>query len=477
MNPHLVHATCVAIDGADGPLGVLLRGPPGAGKSDLALRLIDRGARLVADDQCELRCQDGAAGARLVARAPASIAGVLEVRGLGIMEVPSLAEAPVALVVDLVDPDEVERLPTDAAEEILGLELPRIALNAFEAAAPAKLHLALRHGAMTRAAETAAADPSAVSPEPGQAPPGAGAPSGSSGAPRRVVVVTGLSGAGRSTALKILEDLGYEAIDNLPLDLLSSIAGAGGPMALGIDIRTRNFAAEPVLDRLDRLGAEPGLAVTLLFLDCDDEVIERRYTETRRRHPLAQDRRVADGIAAERRLIAPLRARADLMLDTSNLSPADLRRLLGGHLGLDRAPGMAIFVTSFAYRAGLPREADLVFDVRFLANPHYQADLRELDGRDPRVAAYVEGDPAYSAFFDRLTGMLGPLLPSYEREGKSYLTVAIGCTGGRHRSVAVAERLAAWLRGLGRRVDLSHRELAPGVGRGHNGRDSAPETR
>ena len=455
MNPHLVHATCVAIDGADGPLGVLLRGPPGAGKSDLALRLIDRGARLVADDQCELRCRDGAAGARLVARAPASIAGVLEVRGLGIMEVPSLAEAPVALVVDLVDPDEVERLPTDAAEEILGLELPRIALNAFEAAAPAKVHLALRHGAMARAAESAAA------PDAGQAPPGADTPSG---APRRVVVVTGLSGAGRSTALKLLEDLGYEAIDNLPLDLLSSIAGAGGPMALGIDIRTRNFAAEPVLDRLDRLGAEPGLAVTLLFLDCDDEVIERRYTETRRRHPLAQDRRVADGIAAERRLIAPLRARADLTLDTSDLSPADLRRLLGGHLGLDCAPGMAIFVTSFAYRAGLPREADLVFDVRFLANPHYQADLRELDGRDPRVAAYVEGDPAYSAFFDRLTGMLGPLLPSYEREGKSYLTVAIGCTGGRHRSVAVAERLAAWLRGLGRRVDLSHRELAPGVG-------------
>jgi RNase adaptor protein for sRNA GlmZ degradation len=461
MNPRLVHATCVAIDGADGPLGVLLRGPPGAGKSDLALRLIDRGARLVADDQCELRCQDGAAGARLVARAPASIAGVLEVRGLGIMEVPSLAEAPVALVVDLVDPEKVERLPEAATEEILGLELPRVALNAFEAAAPAKLHLALRQGAMMRAAESAAEHPSAVAPDTGQAPPGAGAPSG---APRRVVVVTGLSGAGRSTALKMLEDLGYEAIDNPPLDLLSSIAGEGGPMALGIDIRTRSFAAEPVLGHLDRLGAESGLAVTLLFLDCDDEVIERRYTETRRRHPLAQDRRVADGIAAERRLIAPLRARADLMLDTSNLNPTDLRRVLGGHLGLDRAPGMAIFVTSFAYRAGLPREADLVFDVRFLANPHYQADLRELDGRDPGVAAYVEGDPAYPAFFDRLTGMLEPLLPRYEREGKSYLTVAIGCTGGRHRSVVVAERLAAWLSGLDRRVNLSHRELAPGAG-------------
>ena len=440
MNSKLLHATCVALNGRDGPLGVLLRGPSGAGKSDLALRLIDRGARLIADDQCEIAREDGAAGSQLIARAPAEIAGALEVRGLGIAKVPSLAAAPLALIVDLVARDAVERLPEAAHEEILGVELPRLALDPFEAAAPAKLDLALRH-----LAQTAAPTEKAPAPEPdGQ---------------RAVVLVTGLSGAGRSTALKILEDLGYEAIDNLPLDLLGSMAQAGGPIALGIDIRSRSFAAGRFLEQLDRLGA--GALTTLLFLDCDDEELERRFTETRRPHPLAADRRVADGIAAERRLIAPLRERADLSVDTTGLNGAELRRLLAGHLGLGDSPGMRIFVTSFSYRGGLPREADLVFDARFLANPHYELALRPLDGRDARVADYVAGDPAYGAFFEGLTEMLAPLLPRFEREGKSYLTIALGCTGGRHRSVAVAERLAAWLKGLGRPVELSHRELGP----------------
>ena len=329
---------------------MLLRGPSGAGKSDLALRLIDRGARLVADDQCEVTIEDGAAGPRLIARAPAEIAGVLEVRGLGIAEVPSLAQAPVALVVDLVARDRVERLPDAAAAEILGVDLPRLALDPFEAAAPAKLDLALRRLA-----------PSAKPPDAVPEPDG----------PRPVVLVTGLSGAGRSTALKILEDLGYEAIDNLPLGLLGSMAQAGEPIALGIDIRSRSFAAGPFLDQLDRLGA--GARTTLLFLDCDDEVLERRFTETRRPHPLAADRRVADGIAAERRLIAPLRARADLTIDTTNLNGAELRRLLSGHLGLGDGPRMKIFVTSFSYRGGLPREADLVFDARLSRQPPLRA--------------------------------------------------------------------------------------------------------
>jgi len=457
MSPKLLHATCVALDGRDGPLGVLLRGPSGAGKSDLALRLIDRGARLVADDQCEVTVEDGAgedgagedgagedggAGPRLVARAPDAIAGVLEVRGLGIAEVPSLAQVPVALVVDLVTRDQVERLPDAAVATILGIDVPCLALDPFEAAAPAKLDLALRRTA---------------TPSPAPAPTPAPAP-GPDG-PRPLVLVTGLSGAGRSTALKVLEDLGYEAIDNLPLGLLGSMARGGGPIALGIDIRTRSFAAGTFLDQIDRFGA--GARTTLLFLDCDDEVLERRFTETRRPHPLAADRRVADGIAAERRLIAPLRARADLTIDTTNLNGAELRRLLAGHLGLGNGPGMRIFVTSFSYRGGLPREADLVFDTRFLANPHYQPALRPLDGRDPRVADYVARDPACAAFFGGMTEMLAPLLPRYEREGKSYLTIALGCTGGRHRSVAVAERLAAWLAGLGRPVELAHRELGP----------------
>ncbi len=443
MNPKLLHATCVALDGRDGPLGVLLRGPSGAGKSDLALRLIDRGARLVADDQCEVTIEDGAAGRRLIARAPAAIAGVLEVRGLGLAEVPSLAQAPVALVVDLVPRDQIERLPEAAVEAILGVDLPGLALDPLEVAAPAKLDLALRR--LAKFAAGPAAGPADAAP----------APDG----PRPLVLVTGLSGAGRSTALKILEDLGYEAIDNLPLDLLGSMAREGGPIALGIDIRSRSFAAGRFLDQLARFGASA--RTTLLFLDCDDEVLERRFTETRRPHPLAADRRVADGIAAERRLVAPLRERADLTVDTTSLNGAELRRLLTGHLGLDGGPGMKIFVTSFSYRGGLPRDADLVFDARFLANPHYEPGLRPLDGRDPRVADYVARDPAHAAFFEGLTGMLAPLLPRYEREGKSYLTIALGCTGGRHRSVAVAERLAAWLAGLGRPVELAHRELGP----------------
>jgi UPF0042 nucleotide-binding protein len=280
---------------------------------------------------------------------------------------------------------------------------------------------------------------------------------------RPVVLVTGLSGAGRSTALKALEDLGYEAVDNLPLDLLDPLVDEERdtrPVAVGIDIRTRDFAAGPFLENLDKLTGRPELRVALLFLDCDDEVLERRFTETRRRHPLAQDRRIADGIAHERRLVAPLRARAAVVLDTSHLSPGELRRVLAGHLGLGRGPGMAVFLTSFSYRHGLPREADLVFDVRFLKNPHYEPDLRAHDGRARQVAAFVEGDDAFQGFFARLTEMLAPLLPRYEQEGKSYLTIAFGCTGGRHRSVVVAEKLAGWFAARGRSVQTSHRDIA-----------------
>ena len=461
---HLVHATCIAVDaggiggggigdggiGDGGPRGILLRGASGAGKSDLALRMIDQGALLVADDQCALVRQ----GARLIASAPAAIAGALEVRGVGLLNVPSLAEVPLALIVDLVAADEVDRLPEAATEEILGIAVPRLALDPFAASAPAKLRLALlgTEAVLPR-------DQTAVPPPKGVTNPG-------SNGGRQVAIVTGLSGAGHSSALKILEDLGYESVDNLPLSLLDALLDEGGPVAVGVDIRTRNFAAQPLLDRLDRLQADPEQTVTLLFLDCADEVLERRFTETRRRHPLAQDRRVADGIAAERRLIEPLRARADLVVDTSSLSATDLGRLLGGHFTLAHTPAMNVFVTSFSYRHGLPREADLVFDVRFLANPHYQAELRPLDGRDPRVDAFVSVDPAFEPFFGRLTDMLEPLLPRYEQEGKSYLTIAVGCTGGRHRSVAVAERLAAWLARSGREVHKSHRDVARGEGSG-----------
>jgi UPF0042 nucleotide-binding protein len=281
------------------------------------------------------------------------------------------------------------------------------------------------------------------------------------GARRPVVVVTGMSGAGLSTALKALEDLGFEAVDNLRLSLLTALVGQAHdrPLAIGIDSRTRDFTADALMAELDSLRERPALYVRVLFMECSDEVLQRRYTETRRPHPLAVDRTVADGIARERRLLWPLRDSADVVIDTSELSLHDVRRLLQGHFRLDSDPSLHVFVTSFSFRHGVPREADLVFDVRFLDNPHWEPDLRPLTGLDPQVGAYIERDPDFETFFSSLTGLLKPLLPRYAREGKSYLTIAIGCTGGRHRSVFTAQRLAERLRAQGHKVGLSHREL------------------
>jgi UPF0042 nucleotide-binding protein len=280
-----------------------------------------------------------------------------------------------------------------------------------------------------------------------------------------LIVVTGMSGAGKSLTLKSLEDMGYEAVDNLPLSLLGGLvrnSGQGRPLAIGIDIRTRDFGAQSMLDELDRLRAETGSKLMLVFIDCDDEVLSRRYTETRRRHPLALDRPLADGLQHERILVSPLRSRADLVIDTSVLPPAELKRFLAGHFALEALAQLMVFVTSFSYRKGLPREADLVFDVRFLDNPHYQPTLKPLSGRDQAVAEFIAGDRGFDAFFSGLTGLLRPLLPRYTAEGKSYLTIAIGCTGGRHRSVFVAEKLALWLKEQGQSVDLRHRDLEEG---------------
>ena len=281
----------------------------------------------------------------------------------------------------------------------------------------------------------------------------------------RVLLVTGMSGAGHSSALKALEDMGYEAVDNLPLSLLSSLvrheATTHRPLAIGIDVRTRDFGTAPFLAALDPLAGNSGVDLRVVFLDCEDELLRRRYTETRRRHPLAGDRPVIDGIRLERERVSPLRQRADLVIDTSALTVADLRRLLQGHFALDAASGVSVFVTSFSYRNGLPRDADLVFDVRFLDNPYYRPELRHLTGLDAVVGAHIEADSEFAPFFQHLTQLLLPLLPRYDREGKSYLTIAIGCTGGQHRSVYVAERLADWLRRQGKQVGIGHREIAP----------------
>jgi len=292
-------------------------------------------------------------------------------------------------------------------------------------------------------------------------------PSISAAAGRRpFAIITGMSGAGRSTALRALEDFGYVAVDNVPLpllgDLMRSTAGSPGemaaPLAFGVDTRTYGFDANDLVQRLQELRRRGDLAPRLLYLDCDNEPLLRRYTESRRPHPLAPDRPVIDGITDERSMIGRLRDAADLVIDTSTLSPHQFKQLLLGHFALGAQAGMRITVMSFSFRRGLPREADLVFDARFLKNPHYVPELKPLTGLDAEVTAFIETDPDYRPFIDRLEALIGPLLPRFDAEGKSYLTIAIGCTGGRHRSVAVAKQLADWLRKAGRSVTLSHRD-------------------
>lgn len=281
-----------------------------------------------------------------------------------------------------------------------------------------------------------------------------------------IVVVTGMSGAGRSTCLKILEDLGFEAVDNLPVNLLGRVLRGDEPgpqrLAIGMDSRTRGFAPTRLLATLAEVKAQPDVSPALLFLECDDEVLRRRFSETRRRHPLAEIPAVGDALAAERRLMGPLKAAADILIDTSELSVPDFRRILTGRFGAEGGK-LAIAVVSFAYRYGLPREADLVFDVRFLRNPHYEAELRPLTGLDPAVQAHVQADPGFAGFVASLQGLVLPLLPRYQSEGKSYLTIAFGCTGGKHRSVFLAEMTGEWLRRCGWDATTVHRELARGT--------------
>lgn len=279
--------------------------------------------------------------------------------------------------------------------------------------------------------------------------------------PRPLVLVTGLSGAGKQSILRVLEDLGYETVDNPPLAILETLVREGtAPMAAGIDTRTRGFQPDLALAAIARLRSTPGVQPSLIYATAEEGVLLRRYTETRRRHPLAPGDRVQDGIAREAALLDPLREAADLVVDTSDLPIPELRRMIEGRFGLEGGPGLNLLIQSFAFPKGLPREGDLVFDVRFLRNPHYDAVLRPMTGLDAPVAEFVAADPDFEGFFGRLVGFVEPLLPRYVAEGKKYLSIAIGCSGGKHRSVHVAERLAAHLRAQGWRVDTAHRELA-----------------
>nr|WP_082458173.1 RNase adapter RapZ [Sphingomonas sp. Leaf10] len=276
-----------------------------------------------------------------------------------------------------------------------------------------------------------------------------------------ILLVTGMSGAGKSTVLKTLEDSGWDIVDNLPLRLLGNLiaaspADAERRLAIGIGTRTRGFDAEAIVSAIrDR----PDLGVSVLFLDSSQAELERRYNETRRRHPLATDRTAADGIESEREVLEPLRAFANRLLDTTHFSRNALAEWVRETFAAPGSADPVLSVLSFGFARGVPRNADIVLDMRFLRNPHWDPVLRPGTGLDADVAAYVRADPAYDAAIASFETMLATLLPRYKAEGKSYVTIAFGCTGGRHRSVHVAERMGAWLREQGFSPTIEHRDL------------------
>ncbi|MGE3692636.1 MAG: RNase adapter RapZ [Novosphingobium sp.] len=281
---------------------------------------------------------------------------------------------------------------------------------------------------------------------------------------QRVLLVTGLLGAGKTTALKVLEDLGWEAVDNFPLRLLdrlidSPAQGEQARLAIGFDSRTRGFNPLDIIERVKALAGREDLEVTTLFLDCSTAELERRYNETRRRHPLAQDVQAATGIRAERELLEPLRRWADMVIDTSAFSANELQQAIRERFAESSTQPMTVTVTSFGFSRGMPPLADLVFDMRFLDNPHWREDLRPLTGRDSAVADYIRADPAFGEALDRISGLILMLLPRYEAQGKAYVNIAFGCTGGRHRSVFTAEQVAAALHQAGFSPTLLHRNL------------------
>jgi len=279
---------------------------------------------------------------------------------------------------------------------------------------------------------------------------------------QRILLVTGMLGAGKTTALHELEDLGWEAIDNFPIRLLQRLIGteaAEHSLAIGFDCRTRGFDPADVIERVRKLDSREDIEVTTLFLDCEGHELERRYNETRRRHILAQGMPLASGIKAERELLAPLRAWADVLIDTTHFSVNDLRQRIREQFA-PTAPGeMTVTITSFGFARGMPPVADLVFDMRFLDNPHWSEDLRDLTGLEAEVGEHIERDPGFAPAFEHIHALLVELLPRYAAQGKSYVNIAFGCTGGRHRSVFVAERMAEALREAGFSPTVLHRNL------------------
>lgn len=286
--------------------------------------------------------------------------------------------------------------------------------------------------------------------------------------PQKILFVTGMSGAGKLTTLKTFEDMGWETVDNLPLSLLDQLLAAAPPegatdsnrpLAIGIDSRTRDFDCDLVVRRVRSLRDSEGRDAGILFLDCSGVEIARRYSATRSLHPLALDRPIEDGITHERELLAPLREAADHLIETTGRTTNDLQALLRLRFGDSGQHGSMLTVMSFAFSRGVPRDADLMFDMRFLRNPHWDPLLRPKTGLDADVGAYIAADPIYAEARRRIEDLILLLLPRYEGEGKSYVTIAIGCTGGKHRSVHIAEWLAGRLRDAGFSPTLQHRDL------------------
>lgn len=285
--------------------------------------------------------------------------------------------------------------------------------------------------------------------------------------PRRLLLVTGMSGAGKSSGLKVLEDMGWEVVDNLPTFLLPALlhhnadpaTGSPRDLAVGVDSRTRDFSVQRLLEELAAVRLRGDHEVRLCFFDCRGDVLQRRFTETRRRHPIAADRTVNDGIRIERDMLSLLRDRADDLIDTSDLPLPALREHLRDLYANEDSTFLQVNVVSFSYRRGLPPEADLVFDVRFLRNPYYDPALKDRPGTDPQVQAHIAADPGWEDFLNHVNGMLDFLLPRYRNEGKAYLTIAFGCTGGRHRSVFSAGTVADRLRSRDGHVTVRHRDL------------------
>jgi UPF0042 nucleotide-binding protein len=277
-----------------------------------------------------------------------------------------------------------------------------------------------------------------------------------------LVFVTGPSGAGRTTAIRVLEDLGYEGIDNIPLGLVPRLiegSPLGRPIVLGLDVRNRDFNTTALIELVDSLTRDPKVGLEVLYLDCAPAVLIQRFSETRRRHPLAPDETPAQGIEREIDLLAPIRVRADHLIDTTELTQHELKAEIARLFDAGPHGRLSVSVQSFSYKRGIPRGVDMIFDCRFLANPHWQPALRPLDGRDPAVESFVRADPRFAEFFRKVSELLLFLLPANLEEGKAHLAIGFGCTGGQHRSVAIAEIVGSALAEAGWPVSKRHREL------------------